>query len=373
MATIRHNILFLNSIDKSIWGGLEHWMEMCGTGLADKGHNIWFAGREDSEFLRRVGLNSTVKTIPMQISGDFKPATINILAGIFKEYDIDVVLCNFVKDVRLAGAARKLHSGAKIIWTPGVNLAKKSLSHKFLMAPFVDSVIVPSKQLRDEIVESGFIQKEQFELLPIGIDENLWIRKEIDYRGQLLKNYNLPDDAIICVTSGRFVEQKGHTFLIQAAVDLKNSCPRVYYLFLGNGPLEQKLKDEIALHNLQKQFRFCGLLDNHQDVIFGADLSVHPAIVEPFGIVLVEAMAASLPVVATRVGGIPEVVCEDESAILVEPSHTEELTTAIERLYNDNSSCTQMGQKGYQLYQKRFRKSTMIDSLDDMIDRIILQ
>ncbi len=344
-------------------------MEMCGTGLADKGYNTLFAGREDSLFLSRLKKHPQIGLVPLHISGDFSPSTINALASIIKEKQINVALCNFVKDVRLAGLARKLTHDFKIIWTPGVNLARKTLSHKFLMAPFVDSAIVPSEHLRNAIVASGHLAKDVFHVLPIGINEHYWQEDKGHSRDSIIMQYDLPDDAFICVTSGRFVEQKGHSYLIDAAVPLVKKYPNLYFLFLGDGPLERELINQAERLNITRHFRFCGLLEDHRKVVFGADLYVHPAIIEPFGIVLVEAMGAGLPVVAARVGGIPEVVCEDETAILAEPKSSVDLTNAIDRMYTDTSLRDSMGSKGHERYQNRFMMSTMIDTLEGIIRR----
>ncbi|MEZ5359576.1 MAG: glycosyltransferase family 4 protein [Candidatus Zixiibacteriota bacterium] len=369
MATAVRRILFLNSIDAAVWGGLEHWMEMCGLGLADRGHAIHFAGREDSEFLRHLDKYDNVDLHPLSISGDFHPATIKALAGLIKKHAIELVLCNFVKDVRLAGLAHKLAQNYKIFWTPGVNLAKKSLSHKLLMTPFVDRAIVPSKHLRDEIVASGFLKSDIFEILPIGIDEVFWTKDKAACRQKIIAKYNLPDTAVICVTSGRFVPQKGHVHLIEAARPLIKKYPDLYFLFLGDGDLEDDLRTQIKQAGMESKFIFCGLLDDHRDVVFSADIYVHPAIIEPFGIVLVEAMAASLPVIACKVGGIPEVVADGETAILVSPASPPDLTNAISRLYTDANLRETLGQGGFQRYRKRFRKATMIDKLEKLIQQ----
>lgn len=348
-------------------------MEMCGVGLADRGHAIYFAGRDNSEFLNRLAVHDNVDLHAIPISGDFHPATIKALARLIKRYAIEVVLCNFVKDVRLAGLARKLTPPFKIIWTPGVNLAKKSLSHKLLLTPFVDRVIVPSQHLRNEIVASGFLKSDLFEILPIGIDELNWQNDREEARQSILSKYNLPEDAFVCITSGRFVPQKGHEYLIEAAPSLVRKYPNIYFLLLGSGELEDDLKRKIVSAGMETRFIFCGLLQDHRNEVFAADIYVHPAIIEPFGIVLVEAMAASLPIVASRVGGIPEVVSENETALLVTPATPPDLTNAIDRLYTDAGLRDKLGQAGHLRYRRLFRKATMIDKLEKLIQQVLNQ
>jgi glycosyltransferase involved in cell wall biosynthesis len=367
---MKHNIALLNSIDGTIWGGLENWMEIVGGGLVRRGHRVRFIGREGAQFLRRITERDDLPILPLDIHGDFDPFTIKRLAEALQSDPPDLVLCNLVKDVRLAGLARKLAEPFKIIWTPGVNLAKKSLSHKWLFSGFVDRVIVPSQHLRDAIVASGYIPASRFAVVPIGIDDAIWTGDRDEGRQFLRERYNLPEKAFVCLTSGRFVPQKGHRYLIEAASALARQHDNIFFVLLGDGPLEPHLVEQIHGHGLEDRFVLCGMLENHQKVVFGADLYVHPAVVEPYGIVLVEAMAASLPVVATRVGGIPEVVEENRSAVLVDQADPGQLTTAILRLYTDDSLREKYGRAGYERFDRMFRMETMIDRIEAILDEV---
>jgi len=363
------NIAFLNSIERTIWGGLENWMELVGGGLARRGHKVRFIGREGSQFLRRIAERDDLPIIPLDIHGDFDPFTIRHLAEAFRPDPPDIVLCNLVKDVRLAGLARKLSEPFKIIWTPGVNLAKKSLSHKWLFSGFVDHAIVPSRHLRDAIIASGYVPESRFSVVPIGIDDKIWKGNRDEGRKFLRERYNLPEGAFLCMTSGRFVPQKGHRYLIDAASDLVKQHNDIFFLLLGDGPLAPQLGEQIRARGLQDRFVLCGMLQNHHKAVFGADLYVHPAVIEPYGIVLVEAMAAALPVVATRVGGIPEVVEDDHTAVLVDQADAEQLTEAILRFYNDRSLCETYGRAGYERFDKLFRVNMMIDKIEVILEK----
>ena len=369
MTRTRHNILFINSIDSAVWGGLENWMELAGLGLARRGHHVWLAGRDDSQFLRRVSTHPEVTILPIDVGGDFNPVTVRQMAGIVRKHEIDLALCNFVKDVRLAGLARKLTGGFKIIWTPGVNLAKRSLSHRWLFAGFVDGVIVPSRHLRDAIVASGYIDPSRFKVIPVGIDDTLWTEDRADSRRFVRRQFRFPDDAVVCLTSGRFVRQKGHRYLLESARDLAERCDKLFFLLLGDGPLQEELQRQVTESGLAERVVFGGLLDDHRKAVFGSDIYVHPAIIEPYGVVLVEAMAAGLPVVATRVGGIPEVVCEGETAVLVDAAHPGQLTTAVEQLYTNSSMRESMGRAGLERFGRLFRMDTMIDAIEASMDK----
>ena len=360
-------ILFLNSVDPAVWGGLENWMELCGTGLRRRGHAVWYAGRAGSLFLKRIEAHQAGTVIPLDISGDFHPTAIGQIAGLTSQLAIDLVLGNLVKDIRLAGLARRFSRKYRIVWTPGVNLAKRTLSHRLLFSRFVDHVIVPSQWLQDEIISSGFIGRERFSAIPIGLDETEWQEDRETARRFLRQRFNLPAAAFVYLTSGRFVKQKGHTYLIEAVRPLADKHPDMFWVLLGEGPLQHELMKQIREYRLTDRFVFCGLLDVHRRVVFGADLSVHPAVVEPYGIVLVEAMAAGLPVIASRVGGIPEIAKDGESAILVNPADPAALTSAMELLYTDRRRRQDLGEAGQRRFLARFRLDMMIDRIEETL------
>jgi glycosyltransferase involved in cell wall biosynthesis len=371
MAPNAHRVLFLNSIAPDVWGGLENWMELCAVGLARRGHAVWVGGRRESEFLRRLAAHPEITVQPLDIAGDFDLRTARQIAAQVTGGGIDIILCNLVKDVRLAGMARLLSRPYKIIWTPGVNLAKKSLSHCWLFSRWVDRVIVPSNHLRDAMIPSGYIPASNFVVVPVGIDEIHWQGTRDEGRRFLEQRFGISPEAFVCLTSGRFVSQKGHKHLIDAARPLAAKYGNLRFLLLGDGPLRPQLEEQVRNAGLSDRFIFAGLLDDHRPAVFGADLYVHPAVIEPYGIVLVEAMAASLPIVATRVGGIPEVVVENETALLVEPADAAQLTTAIERFYTDASLQAAFGAAGHERYTRHFRLATMLDRMEQTLMDVV--
>jgi glycosyltransferase involved in cell wall biosynthesis len=361
------NILFLNSIEKKVWGGLEHWMEMCGLGLAGAGHNVFFAGRTGSQFQERMSRHRSTTFFRLDIAGDFSPAPAIQLRKLITEHQVDVLLCNFVKDVRMAAIARMLGRDFTIICTPGVNLTRHSLSHKFLFSNWMDSLIVPSRHLRDEIVTSGYIPESKFRVIPIGIDEYFWRRDQDASRAVIRQKHGLSSDSFICLTSGRFVNQKGHTYLIEAAGRLKDTCNDVYFIFLGDGPLQPELEKQIEKLGMIDRFIFPGLLADHRDYVFGSDLYVHPAIIEPYGIVLVEAMAGGLPIIASAVGGIPDVVSDGVNAILCPPTDVVALTEAVQRMYSDDDLRRQYGQRSLEHFETKYKLSDMIKLIEHSV------
>jgi len=359
------NLLFLNSIETDVFGGVESWIGFVSKGLLERGHKISIAGRPGSEFIRRtVATAPGVKTLELSISGDFNPFTISKVKEYVAVHEVDIVIVNFNKDLRIGGLAAKWNPSTRVVWRVGVNLTKDNFVHRFLTPRLVDGVITPSESLKKDITRLGYITDSMVRVIPTGIaDGDLQISKK--EAGQKLRaKYDLPDDCPVAVTSGRFVDQKGHRDLIEAAPMIVQRFPGIRFLWLGDGPLEQPLRDRIEEIGLSRHFVFAGLLDDFELELAGADIMLHPAIIEPFGIVLLEGMRVGLPIVACRVGGIPEVVAEGQTALLVDPGRAEEFAIATIALMGDRSLCNSFGSSSRERWQQEFRYEVMLDRVE---------
>ncbi len=364
------NLFFLDSIEKETYGGMEEWIGLIADGLVSRGHNVTVAGREGSEFLRRiVKFNGKIKCLPMEISGDFNPVTVAELKNRISKNNIDLVIVNFNKDVRLGGIAAKLDRKTKVIWSVGLDITKDSFVHRHLTPKLIEGVIVPSVALAKQIAGSGYIDRKIIEVIPIGIAEKeIQTDKEAAQR-EVRKRYNIPTDRKIAITVGRFVNQKGHKFLIEAAAKIVQKYKNITFLLIGDGPLRNDIVNAITKYNLEEHFFLTGMMDWFDLELLGSDLMIHPSIEEPFGIAVLEGMRASLPIVASNVGGIPEVVEENITAILVPSSDSGALANTVLDLLNKPDKMSEMGKAGYRRWQNEFRLENMVDRVEAYFQR----
>jgi len=366
------NILFLDSIEKETYGGMEKWIRLTATGLAKRGHQVTVAGHPRSEFLRRIANTSKdIRILELDISGDFNPVTIARLKKYLSANSIDVITVNFNKDIRLGGLAARLEGRPRVIWSVGLDITKNTLVHRFLTPKLLDGVIVPSQALKRQITKFGYIDADMVEVIPRGREDTPSVRPRSQAVIELRRKYRLPKESVVAVTVGRFVEQKGHSYLVEAAVKIVNNYPKVVFLFLGDGPLRNKLEMQIAKSNLEKHFVLAGMLDDVDGDLTGADLMIHPSIEEPFGNALIEGMWAGLPIVASRVGGIPEVVLDGQTALLVEPRQPDQLAVATLQLLGSPSKRESLGLAGQKRWRSQFQVETMIDRVEKYLTKFL--
>ncbi|MFH1372622.1 MAG: glycosyltransferase family 4 protein [bacterium] len=359
------NIFFLDSIETTTYGGMEEWIRLTAAGLSQRGHTVTVAGRRGSEYLRRAAAeNSGVTALELDISGDFNPCTISKIKNFLAANKTDVVIVNFNKDVRLAGLAARWQGGPKVVWSVGLDITKDTAVHRYLTPKLIDGVIVPSEALKRQITRYDYVTPEIVKVIPIGIEDESFAPVGRDAAADLRSRYRLPEDSIVAVTVGRFVRQKGHIHLVYAASALNSRHDNLFFLLLGDGPMREDLQLRIRQLNLEERFVFAGMVDNVASLLSGADLMIHPSIEEPFGIALLEGMRAGLPVVATEVGGIPEVVTADRTALLVPPADAVSLSTAIDMMLTSKTRMKAFGQAGQQRWRTEFPADTMVDRIE---------
>lgn len=155
------------------------------------------------------------------------------------------------------------------------------------------------------------------------------------------------------LTVAYLIPFKGVDLLMSAVAQLDD--PRVRLAIAGDGPDEQALRNLARSLGIEGHTKFLGLRHDVEELMRQADLFVHPAVwYEAFGLVIAEAMASECPVIASRIGGVPEVIVDGESGILVEPGNVPELKAAIRRLITDPALRARLGANARTRVSERF-------------------
>ena len=170
----------------------------------------------------------------------------------------------------------------------------------------------------------------------------------------------IPADAPLALAVGRLIDQKDHATLLRAFALVRANLPRARLAILGSGPLEAVTRALARELELDDALALPGRT-NIRDWLERADVFVHTSRWEGFGIVLLEAMLAGLPVVATRVSAIPEVVADGETGILVESGDAEGVAAALESLLADHERASALGVAGRRRAHEEFSVARMAE------------
>lgn len=177
----------------------------------------------------------------------------------------------------------------------------------------------------------------------------------------LLDRLGVPLEGPVIGVVAQLIPRKGHLFLLQALPSLVAEFPALRVLFFGQGPEADNLRWRIAAAGLERQVRLCGFREDLPDLLPCLDLLVHPAILEGLGVSLLQASSAGVPVIASRVGGIPEAVRDGLNGLLVPPGDVAALGAAIARLLRDPDLARRLGRGGRVLMSAEFSIPAMVE------------
>lgn len=359
------NILFVNST--VAWGGVKTWMLEYGSKLAERGHRVIVCAnrREKGGFVeacREKGLTA----YSMKFGVDLSPWTILWFMRLMRAEGIDIVITNVEKDVRTAGIAARL-TGRKVIQRVGLvsdlkDRLKVRLSQRFI----VDRMIVPCHYMKEGLLKKlDWLDPDKIAVIHNGKD----LRKHQPgkYDGEIRKELGIPDDKILIGVTSQLRDTKGHSFLLDAFVLLKARFPNIRLIIAGRGPLHDELKGKAEKLGIGDSVFFLGHRNDINKVIDSFDIAVLPSLDEGFPNTVVEYMAMGKPVVATNVGGIPELVLDGETGFLVQPGDAEGLADALERLIKEKDMRERMGISGRKRVEDFFDIEGKVSELEEVI------
>lgn len=234
------------------------------------------------------------------------------------------------------------------------------------MARRADCVVVPSKAVRQHMMTREALPGNNIEVIPHGFNFNL-MAADTEQAGRVRRELGLENDFVLgCV--GRFFKNKGHFYLFQAAKQLTREIPDLRILLLGDGD-RALIEGMVAELGLQQQVVFAGYRKDVAACMKSMDVLVHPSLSESFGQVLVEAMCVGTPVIATTVGGVPEIVQHEKTGLLVPPQDAAALAVAIRQLHGNPQQRVQIGEAGKQDVLERFTAEKMVQHFIEVYRR----
>lgn len=240
----------------------------------------------------------------------------------------------------------------------------KRFVHNFLLKIGAASVLIAvTEGIRSQSVQDG-LKPELVVTIPNGIQLSPVEKKSVEV---FLKNTGIPAGCTILLAVGRLVYEKAYEVLIQAMELVVKESPNVVLVVAGSGVLREELQRLIETLHLTEKIRLLGDRQDVADLMANADVFVMPSRSEGMPMALLEAMGAGLPVVATRVGGLGEVVEDHSQGILVPAEDSQELAKAILELLRDPALRSRLGGNARQRIEERYTTERMCRQYEQVI------
>jgi glycosyltransferase involved in cell wall biosynthesis len=230
-------------------------------------------------------------------------------------------------------------------------------------------VVAVSRYVADSARRHLHARPERTTVIHNGIDTTVFRPGTPEERSHARAGMGATPDETVVLCVARMTPQKGHAVLLDAIAGLPASPP-VRAVFAGDGDLRPGLEARAREAGVADRVHFLGVRSDVPDLMRGADIVALPSLHEGFGLVLAEAMASGLPVVASDTGPVPEIVEHGRTGILFPPGDSRALSAALGRLRESESERAAMGQGGRARAVAEFSFDTMIGRLEALYERL---
>ena len=234
-----------------------------------------------------------------------------------------------------------------------------------------DRVIAVCELARQAEIERARVSPEHVVTIYNGIDAEQFPATNPQVVAQVRQTFGIPVDALLVGTVGRLHRQKGFTDLLTAIAQVQERIPTARLLLVGEGELRDDLEIQAQSSGLSNVVTFTGTRSDVAEILAGLDMFVLPSLWEGMPNVVLEAMSAGLPVVATAVGGTPEVVMDGITGLLVPPRDPDGLARAITRLLRDPDLRRKMGRAGRERVERRFGVERMVQATEALYEELV--
>jgi glycosyltransferase involved in cell wall biosynthesis len=349
------------------WGGQENRTLNEMLAMRELGHHCELACQPGARLGVRAGeAGFPVNHIPMRGALDL-PA-VGRFGRLMRAHAIDIVNTHSGRDTQLAGIGAKalgLFRGQRPFVVRTRHLALP-ISSRYSYTVLVDHVVSVSRFVADYLASAG-VPGERITAVPTGIDLS---RYQDVAPGSLRTELGLAETVPLIGTVAILRRKKGHAELLEAIPAVLVRFPDAHFVFAGDGPQHENLARRILELGLVGNVHLLGLRRDVANVLASLDLFVLPTHQEALGTAFIEAGAMGIPAIATRVDGVPEVIRDGETGLLVPLGDSVALSDAIIALLADPLRRQAMGVAAREWAATRFSRRAMIDGMLAVYERL---
>jgi len=274
---------------------------------------------------------------------------------------------------RLAGVPAVVHTphGHVFYGHFGPLTSKIYLLLERAMAFITDRLIALTQGERDDYLALSVGDPKKIVTIHSGVDIGLYLHAKVNIQGKR-KSLGLKPEGLIVGTVGWLLPIKGPLYLLKAMAEVWETYPETILVYVGKGDLEEELRHEASRMGVYEKVRFLGWRDDIPEIMPVLDIFVFPSLNEGMGRVLVEAMAAGRPLVASNVGGIPDLISQGENGVLVPAADPKALARELVFLISHPDTRKEMGKKGRRM-AARFGTVSMVQKIEQLYHDVLAE
>jgi glycosyltransferase involved in cell wall biosynthesis len=340
------------------FGGLEMQTVKKAKDAVERGHNAIVACTKSSRvenYAKSLGLETENININIKYIDLFAAWR---LSQIFKRHHIDICIVGSTKILSIAVYAKMLSKSKTAVFLfqhmqSGIN--KKDFFHNYIYKN-LDGAIVLTEQMKQMLLDTTIIDEKKIAIIPHGVDSDLFNPDKYN-KIECRRKFNLPEDKFIIGYVARIDRHKDQITSIRALAEAK--LENAILVFAGSiddvyKDYYEELKSEIEKLSLSEKVIFLPFTDEVPALMNSFDIFAMPSRSETFGLVIIEAMAAGLPVIAVNSGGVPEIITHNYNGFLFGQSNVKELAEYFRLLYKDENLRKQISENSLKIVAKNY-------------------
>ena len=325
----------------------------------------------------------TIKTLGFPVDLVFvpnlrNPKNIPNLLKYLRQHQPDVVHTQLEFSDTLGSLATKLLKIPSVSTLHTLDAPEKSdrtyWRHRLMwtsLRHYADRVISVSDSARQQQIQAGALPPEHIITLYNGINLVPFVPEGHPHPKKIRAQFGIPEDGFLMISVAVLRKPKGIQYMLDAMPQIVGAQPNAYYLIVGDGENMTALQEQRQALGLENHVRFAGFRSDIAALLAASDLFVHPTLDDALPTVLIEAMGAEKPLVASAVGGVPELLEDQVNGILVPPTDVNALAAACLKLIEDPARAAQMAQAGRKIANEKFSIATQIEKLENLYEELI--
>ena len=353
-------------------GGLEKVIEAIVTGLDKRKFKpeVWCLAKGGEIADQIVNKGVTVRIL--NLGNYYNLLNIWKLSHLLHETRADIVHTHAYfagTFARPAAALAKIPVIINHVHTTGFQFKKRNCWIEKALSHFTDCIICVSEAVADFVVNFEGIDKSKTAVIYNGSE---FKRNGTSCNQVTRETLGISKEDLVVITVASMVENKGHIFLLEAAKRTIIKYPQLKLIFVGDGPLKKEICRLIEKANLQDHVILTGKQKDVECYLNLADIFVLPTVSrEGLGLALIEAMSSGIPLIATRLGGISEIVKDGVNGLLVKPANSVEIEKAIKCLIEEDQAMAKMGEAAKEEYNRKFTLERMISKIESLYGKLL--
>jgi glycosyltransferase involved in cell wall biosynthesis len=339
--------------------GTERYVESLITSLNGKYIKAYLAYNEEGLLADRMRA-AGIETFRITMKNPFDLKAVMELSKLCKKLDIDVIHAQFLRENYIALLSRLINPKVKVMYTNHFiipnNFAQR-LCNRVLTA-MESNIIAVCNKGKEQMIANG-VNGKIIKVVFNGVNPDIWGKTE---KSTMREEFGIGNDEFVMLCASRFAHDKGHNFLVNSIAELKKQTDNKFKLVLaGDGPLLEEVKQQVKSLQLEDTILFVGFRKDIKNLMDGSDLYINSSEHEALSFLMVEVLAAGLPLIATDMGGNRDIINpETNCGLLVRYDDAKDLAEAISKVMNDSELQKTLRENAKKAVRDRFSLESMV-------------